>query len=314
MLLQEAYTKVAEKTGLDSSSTNDKAKIVRAIRAALKAMFRRGKFIALLDEASLTTVDGTYLYYLDPRYLYGLRFVDRTSTTSSATLQVYTRRRWEKDYPNPAVASTDEAEPSIIVPLKKIWVTAQPTSASVIATVSSSASDTSTYGVIRGIVSGVERSERITMNGTTSVNSSLTYTSLISITKDETVGTWTCTSNSGAVTNISLLPGETQKEVWQVRLHPVPDDAYTYYYQFFRKPWDFDDNDEELIPFEDDFEDALVIWTTGIILKDQGDNKWKDTITLARDTFDEIRDNGYYSEDEDARMSLIELDNMQEDW
>jgi len=313
MLLQECYTKLAEKTGLDSASTNDKAKMVRAIVAALKEMYRRSKYTALIEENSLTTVAGTYLYNLDSRYLYGLKVMDRTATTSSKVLEVYNRRRWDKDYPNP---SSTQGEPSLIVPIKKIWVTAQPTAASVISLTSSSASDVTTYFVIvRGVSGGIERSEKVTLTGATPALTTLSFTSLISITKDTTVGTITATSNSAAVTNIVLLPGDTQKEMWQARIHPVPNGVYTYYYQFQRKPWDFDDNDEELIPFDDSFEDVLILFTAAIILKDQGDQKWQATWQMAESKIGEIMDNDYFSEDEDRRMGLIELSNQEgDDW
>lgn len=311
MLLQEAYTKISEKTGLSSTSTTNQARIRRAIVSVLKEMYRRSKYITLMEENYITTVDGTSDYVLDSRYLYGLNFKDRTETTSSGTLEVYTRRRFDKEYPNP---TTDTATPSLIYPLKKIWVSAQPTSASKISLSSSSASDvTSYYVVVRGIVSGVEVSERVTLTGATAALTTNTYTSLISITKDSTVGTVTATSNSAAVTNIILLPTETEKSFWLCRLYPTPDDEYIYYYTFQRKPWDFSSYDQELIPFDDNFEDVLILFVTAIILKDQGDQKWSNTWQMAEAKINEIMDNDYFSEDTDKRMGLIELNNQDGD-
>jgi hypothetical protein len=102
--------------------------------------------------------------------------------------------------------------------------------------------------------------------------------------------------------------------MWQVRFYPTPDAVYTFYYQFQRKPWSFNTYDEELIPFDDNFEDVLILFCTAIILKDQGDNKWQTTWQMAESKIAEIMDNDYFSEDEDRRMPLIELSEERGDY
>ena len=241
-----------------------------------------------------------------------LSFLDFKETQNDSQLEIWSERKFNRDYPDPDITDTDV--PHIIVPMKKVWVAAQPTSNSQISLVSSAAGDTTVNAAIRGLnASGVEVAEQVALNGSTTVVSANTYASLIAITKEDTAGTVTATSNAGAVTNISLLPLENERPNWQVRLHRVPDDAYTINYSFYRKPWDFSIS-EELLPFEEMFEDAFLKFTEAILLKWQGDQKWGDTFQIAEKVLLESMDNDYFAHDHDRRMGLIELDQDYDDW
>lgn len=314
MLLQESYTELGVRCGL-SSSTADKARMLSAMKESLKEMFRRCKFIALRDTGTITTVASTYLYYLDTRVLFIQEMTSLGATAADGQgnlIQVWNQTKFNKTYPD--IDTTDTDEPTIMVPTKQFWVTTQPTAASTISVVSSSASDVTTYFVVvRGISGGIEKRERLTLTGVTPVVSSNSYTSLISITKDATIGAITATSNSGVVTNISLLPAETEKSNWQVRLHKVPDDVYTINYPFFVKPWAFS-YDEDLIPIEDRFDDLLMDFAESALLRKQSDPKWTSTHQLLVDKLDEVVKDDYFSEDTDARMTFIELDEDYEGW
>jgi hypothetical protein len=281
--------------------------MVLALKDALREIFRKTKLICLQEDASFDTVADTYFYYLDSRVLYPTSFIDEDNETR---LKVYTRDKFNRDYPVPD--TTDTGEPRIIVPIKKIWADAQPTAASTLSITSSSASDVTSYYVgVRGISGGKEKTERLTLTGATPVISSNSYTEVISITKDATVGTITATSNSAAVTVVTLLPNETEKQHWKVRLaEKVPDAAYTINYTFYQSPWNFS-NDEDLIPFDDIFQDVLLDLTESIILDRQGDKKANDKwnkVMGQGGKLDNLLDSDYFSEDEDMRMGLIEVD------
>ena len=104
-------------------------------------------------------------------------------------------------------------------------VAAQPTSASVVTVVSTSASDSSVAVTIRGVVSGIERYETITLNGTTPAVGSLSFTSINSVSKDLTVGAVTVTCNSQTIASI-----EPERKVVRyklIRFMPIPSAATT---------------------------------------------------------------------------------------
>ena len=90
----------------------------------------------------------------------------------------------------------------------------QPSSASVIAIVSDDDDDKINV-LVNGIVSGVEASEVVTLNGTTSVSTKQSFSEISSVVKSkESEGTITATSNSAAVTNCSLTLYEIRKDLW----------------------------------------------------------------------------------------------------
>jgi hypothetical protein len=107
-------------------------------------------------------------------------------------------------------------------------VKAQPTAASALAIVSSSASDTTQTVLVRGIVSGAETYESVTLTGTTPANTTKSYTRIKGISKSAaTTGYVTITSNSAAVTN-AVIPGETLETRYKLALlHYIPSSIYT---------------------------------------------------------------------------------------
>lgn len=109
-------------------------------------------------------------------------------------------------------------------------VRAQPTSASVIAIVSSSASDTSQNVRVWGkLATGEVVDELVALTGVTPANTTNSYTELIKPpSKDSaTVGMITGTSNSGAVTNFQIDPAEFASRYTQINLVPPESTART---------------------------------------------------------------------------------------
>lgn len=105
----------------------------------------------------------------------------------------------------------------------------QPTSASAIAVVSSSGSDTTQTVYIKGLDSnGYEDYETITLTGTTPANSTKSYTHILMVSKSAvTAGTVTLTSNSGAVTNAVMSRQMLDYRVKVMRLVQIPGGSYT---------------------------------------------------------------------------------------
>src|SRR3990167_2809615 len=132
-------------------------------------------------------------------------------------------------------------------------VATQPTSASVITIVSSSASDTTAAKAITvdGITStGIRTTESITPNGLTGVPGTTSFVRVLAVTKAaDWVGTMTMTSNSGVVTLLSLLPAEYGRQYRTIELLRSPTQTDTIEYVFYRQPRKLvNDNDIPDIP------------------------------------------------------------------
>ncbi len=92
----------------------------------------------------------------------------------------------------------------------------QPTSASVLAIVSTSTADTTQKIIIEGTVSGEETTEVVSLNGTTSASSSNSFSYIKGLLLDKAcAGTVTVKSNSAAVTNATFAVGAITKKDWQ---------------------------------------------------------------------------------------------------
>lgn len=104
----------------------------------------------------------------------------------------------------------------------------QPTSASAISFTSSSASDTTQTMYVRGLVSGVEDYETLTINGTGSVSTTKSFSKVLAIGKDAlTAGVITATSNSGAVTVATMSRESLKHIVKKMRLGRIPSQDLT---------------------------------------------------------------------------------------
>lgn len=185
-----------------------------------------------VKSTTLSTVADKYEYTLTPR-VDGRRVGKFSNETSDEHLTIQDLADYLWGDPTP----TDETgSPYAFTFSGLAKVQNQPSSASQLACVSSSASDTTQKLLIRGVAGGVDVYEEVTLTGTTPVNSANSYSEVESIAKSEsTTGTITVTSNSAAVTVISLSPQDIAIECLKVRLQNVPDSAETLRYWFFEK-------------------------------------------------------------------------------
>jgi hypothetical protein len=150
----------------------------------------------------------------------------------------------------------------------EIWpVVAQPSSTSVITIVSSSVSDTTAAKAItvRGVTANGITSESLTPNGTTSVAGTTSFTKILSVTKAAAwTGTLTMTSNSGAVTNLTLLPTEYGRQYQTIELLSTPTTGSVVEYSFLRRPTTMSaDNDIPDIPFP---YSRILVWDTLLMM------------------------------------------------
>lgn len=103
-----------------------------------------------------------------------------------------------------------------------------PSSASVISFVSSSASDSSQIMYVKGIASGRITQEEVSLNGTTTASTTNSFTRVLSISKNaDTAGIVTATSNSGAVEIANFSTDMREHRIKVIKLVRTPAQALT---------------------------------------------------------------------------------------
>ena len=107
--------------------------------------------------------------------------------------------------------------------LSESTVGTQPTSSSVIKFTSDNSSDNTQTIFIKGTSNGFQKTETLTLAGTSGVSTSNSYTKIIQISKSAvTAGGVTVTSNAGAVTNTYLNPTQMQTRDRMIRFYWTP--------------------------------------------------------------------------------------------
>jgi len=150
-------------------------------------------------------------------------------------------------------------------------VATNPSSASVLSLVSSSASDAAPSGTVvvtlQGLSDGVMKTEDVTITGTTPVSSTYEYTKMFTISKNvKSVGEITITSNAAAVTNVVIAPGDRYVSHPVVLLFGIPSSVETMYYDFTMKIQTLSsDNDVSVIP--EQYHDAIELYATAKTFK-----------------------------------------------
>lgn len=135
--------------------------------------------------------------------------------------------------PNP----TATGNPYFMILSEMRGVTTQLSSASTIGAVSSSASDTTQKVLVKGIVSGEEDYEELTLNGTTQVTTTKSFSSIQSITKSATTaGRVTITSTGDSSTLLVLSPIDQTARLRQATFYPTPSASATITIHHFRLP------------------------------------------------------------------------------
>ncbi len=203
------------------------------------------KFMLHPRAETFTTVSGQQTYSLHQTFLRPYTFRNTTQGT------------WLIETPSRNIEPTgvnleDDVDSNRFCLWGKSPVQNQPSSASVITIVSSSASDTQATKAITilGDTADGVTSESITPTGTTPVAGTVSFTQILGVTKAaEWVGTMTMTSNSAAVTNLKLFATEYGRSYPQIQLLYLPTAGETISYRFYRTPKELvNDNDVTEIP------------------------------------------------------------------
>lgn len=302
MILETAYKRIGRKTGLSFSETSQKEIMRDAMDEALRELFRRVKLVGTKEETSFTTVSGTFEYFLDDRVLVPTSFRD---ITNGNEIIIQTEEKFNREIPDPDF--TDLGEPTIIIPKGKVRIKAQPTSDSIITVVSDSTADdiaSLKFVSIIGLSNGVQTTIRLQLNGTTPVISIVTFTEIFAVSKNETTGNITITTNSGAVEIDKIQPTKNENTRWRVHLlEKVPDAALTIKFSYYRRPWDFI-NDEDIIPIDEIWEDVFFAKTVAIIFQEQGDTRATNAETISEKKMTDMADDDYFAENMDLRFGF----------
>jgi len=170
----------------------------------------------LRTDYSITTTSGTKDYVLPDDF-------DKEISVEDGVNDILLTRLELQDISRNYPGATADAGTVYRYSILEDTVQKQPTSASTLSIVSSSASDNTQTILIRGIVSGYETSETVLLTGITPAVTTNTYSRVKGISKSSnTVGKVTVTSNTGAVTQSVLPPKILESRYKLIRLHYVP--------------------------------------------------------------------------------------------
>ena len=108
-------------------------------------------------------------------------------------------------------------------------VKSQPASATKVTVKSSSASDTTQTVLVRGLVSGEEIYENITLTGTTVASAGSSYSQILGISKSASTDGYVTVMENNETTVLAVLPAEKLESSYRVlNLHPIPTGSVTY--------------------------------------------------------------------------------------
>jgi len=167
----------------------------------------------------------------------------------------------DQSFYSAGISNTDTGTPTHYRMWGEDMVKEQLLEASILTVSSSSTSDTTQKITIYGIVSGYPDSEQISLNGTTSVNGTKSFTTVEMVVKDaSTVGRITITANSAKVTVAVLPVGDTTAGILyrKVQLYPLPSTAFDINCQYYKIPYRLV-NDYDVHELGQDFDEALIL-------------------------------------------------------
>jgi len=189
-------------------------------------------FLRWNSPETITLVAGQRLYTLHPECWKPIHFWNRTKNAYMVEMSERQLEEQGVDWINNTGTRYFR--------LAEIWpVQYQPTSASAITIVSTSAADTgASYNItITGIVSDGVTTETLTPAGTTPVVGTRSFSKILGVSLTTALaGTLTLTSNGGAVTNLTLVAGELGRQYRTIELLSQPTAGEVIEYQFLRSP------------------------------------------------------------------------------
>lgn len=215
-------------SALSTDNTTDAYRVQTAVQRAIARIWNAKQWTFKQSKTTLSLTSGTAEYKL-PRDV-GEPYIV-LSDLSPYWIRFKTEEELDSLDPNP----TASANPRYYTLFEYDGVETQPSSASALSVVSSSASDTSQIVVIRGLVSGYDDYEEITVSGTSPVSTTKSFSSISSVSKSgDTAGRITVTA--GATTCVVLGPLETNVRLRKIRFYPTPTATTTISIKHYKAP------------------------------------------------------------------------------
>ena len=183
-------------------------------------------------EFSFSTTSGTAKYYLNHR-VNMKQISGMYDTTNNGTIAEVSLESIYNGDPTP----TETGTPTRWAFVGQAEVQAVTSAAATVSVVSGSTSDSGMTLLVRGKVSGVERYEEITLNGTTSATGTLSWDSgeIESVVLSaQCVGVVTVTA--GSTTIAAIPPGYLRVQCPVIRLWNVPGGTYSITYLGYQRP------------------------------------------------------------------------------
>lgn len=210
-------------------------------------------FPHLWHREAITTVSGTRSYYLRD-LLPGSLVMLVNETDEQEIYEKDEQTLVRMDY-----GRSDGGTPTYFSCTGTKQYQGQPSAASTIRVVSSSASDTAEKVRVRGVVSSAENYELLSLNGTTNVDGSLSFSQVRGISKDSvTAGKITVTDTTGGTT-LAVLPRARQSvDYLEINMTPVPDSVLTLGMFGYRRPMDLV-NSEDVPELPEMFHELYVL-------------------------------------------------------
>jgi hypothetical protein len=202
---------------LQDTSTAFSTLIGKWINRRYFQVLRSVNWGAINSDYTLSIVSGTQDYVLPSDFKAPVYVIDSTNNIT------YSEVRFDGFSETSADITEQTGERSYCI--FDVLVNQQPTAASAVTVVSSSASDTATTVTIRGTVAGVEDIETLTLNGVSNVTGTKSFSYIKTISKDATVGYITVTCNSQTV---AIVSSETKVyKAKKIRFFGIPASSFT---------------------------------------------------------------------------------------
>ena len=233
--------------------------VKRWVNTAVRTVRGEARWKDFRGQESISTVDGTEDYVLPYDYD-SIAFVWHRIMGYNYRMSPMPERL----FVDGGFIGTTEGNPYWYRLFSTSGMLAQPSAASVVDIVSSSASDTTPKIRIEGLVSGYPDAETKILTGETKVTTTKIFSRIDRVTKDiTTIGRITVSVTIAAVTTtIGVLPTglgtNTLRRKW-IKFYYIPDTTGdTIYVNYYRKIFAMvDDNDTT--PFSDDFDEAIAL-------------------------------------------------------
>lgn len=233
-MINRLFSTVVANVGsnIQDTSTPMQTIIKRFSNDAYFEILRRFNWDTIDPDYSFPTVAGTQDYVLPNNFKKEIYLYD---TTNLRYIPYISLAQLVEKFPE-SISTQGLVEQYTIFP---DVVRTQPTSASTLSIVSSSASDTTQQVRVKGTDSNdVEIEESVTLTGTVAAVTTNSYKEIRSISKSATtVGRITITSNSGVVTNAILSLTDLDYKVTKIRLHSIPNSVITYKLPYHINPY-----------------------------------------------------------------------------